>query len=94
MEELPNSPWRTENNLGLHTGDVDRNEVSGFSKLPQGPIEELDFTDDNVETLLVLLCIAHLNFKDMLIDLLPSKDLLIQLATICDKYLFQQLLKP
>lgn len=67
--------------------------ITGLKSLTLEPVKELDFTEDNADALLVLLCIAHLRFEDILNDT-PPRHLLIDLAIICDAYLCQDLIKP
>ncbi|TVY90016.1 hypothetical protein LAWI1_G005082 [Lachnellula willkommii] len=55
--------------------------------------KELDFTEDNADTFLILLRIAHLQFSKLPVDGM-SLDLLFQLATVSDKYDCIQLVKP
>ncbi|KAE8449793.1 hypothetical protein EG329_007568 [Mollisiaceae sp. DMI_Dod_QoI] len=67
--------------------------VTKLRKLRLDPVEELDFTEDNAGALLVLLCVAHSKFEDILNDT-PPRQLLIDLAIICDAYLCQDLIRP
>ncbi|KUJ07172.1 uncharacterized protein LY89DRAFT_726005 [Mollisia scopiformis] len=53
----------------------------------------MDFSKDNIETLLILLCVTHLKFEDILKDT-PSQELLIELAILYATYRCQNLLKP
>jgi hypothetical protein len=57
------------------------------------PVEEVDFTEDNAEALLILLCIAHLKFEQTL-NKTPSREILIQLTMMCNKYFCHDLVKP
>lgn len=65
-----------------------------FKNLRFKPVEELDFTEDDPEALLVLLCIAHSNFESVLTTRRPPKGLMANPALLCDKYLCQDLLRP
>jgi hypothetical protein len=56
------------------------------------PVEELDFTGDNGEALLILLRIAHLRFQDNP-STLPYQTLL-QIAVLCDQYQCINLVRP
>ncbi|KAE9371890.1 hypothetical protein N431DRAFT_341880 [Stipitochalara longipes BDJ] len=56
------------------------------------PAEEVDFTDDNGEALLILLRIAHLRFQDNPTTL-PYQTLL-QVAVLCDQYQCINLVRP
>lgn len=58
-----------------------------------GPVEELDFTDDDADALLVVLHVTHHKTKDIPC-LLPPQRLLINLAIICDKYICPDLVRP
>ncbi|TVY34973.1 hypothetical protein LSUB1_G006257, partial [Lachnellula subtilissima] len=55
--------------------------------------KELDFTEDDGEAFLILLRIAHLHFSKLPVQGL-SLDLLLHLATMCDKYDCTRLVKP
>ncbi|TVY49044.1 hypothetical protein LOCC1_G001344 [Lachnellula occidentalis] len=55
--------------------------------------KELDFTEDDGEAFLILLRIAHLHFLKLPVQGL-SLDLLLQLATVSDKYDCIYLVKP
>ncbi|KAF7896493.1 hypothetical protein EAF00_006507 [Botryotinia globosa] len=75
-----------------------RNEEEPNSKnacaVPEEPFpdNELDFTEDNPEALLILLQIAHLKFSDI-----PSQlpyEVLYHIATLCDQYDCRRLVKP
>lgn len=79
-------PWAREAD-----GEIDL--ATGLTKLSLHPVEELDFTEDNPEALLVLLCIAHLRFEDCLDDK-PPRQVLIDLAILSDMHLCQHLVKP
>jgi hypothetical protein len=57
------------------------------------PVQDLDFTEDNAETLLVLLCVVHLRFEDIMYDS-PPKQVLIDLAILCDQYFCHDLIRP
>jgi hypothetical protein len=48
------------------------------------PVEEVDFSDDNGEALLILLRIAHLRFHDTPTTL--AYQTLLQVAVLCDQY--------
>ncbi|KUJ15941.1 uncharacterized protein LY89DRAFT_99541 [Mollisia scopiformis] len=54
---------------------------------------EHDFSDDDPAALLVLLRIAHLKLKGIE-EFAPSKDLLVDLAILCNKYVCGDLLYP
>lgn len=56
------------------------------------PVEEVDFSDDNGEALLILLRIAHLQFHDTPATL-PYQTLL-QVAVLCDQYQCINLVRP
>jgi hypothetical protein len=56
------------------------------------PVEEVDFSDDNGEALLILLRIAHLRFHDTPTTL-PYQTLL-QVAVLCDQYQCINLVHP
>jgi hypothetical protein len=56
------------------------------------PVEEVDFSDDNGEALLVLLRISHLRFHDNP-RTLPYQTLL-QVAVLCDQYQCINLVRP
>ncbi|KUJ18863.1 uncharacterized protein LY89DRAFT_732403 [Mollisia scopiformis] len=57
------------------------------------PVQDLDFTEDNAEALLVLLCVVHLRFGDIMYDS-PPKQVLIDLAFLCDQYFCHHLIRP
>jgi hypothetical protein len=57
------------------------------------PVQDLDFTEDNAEALLVLLCVVHLRFEDIMYDS-PPKQVLIDLAFLCDQYFCHHLIRP
>lgn len=65
----------------------------GTDSTPSAPIQDLDFSEDNSEALLILLCVAHLQFEDILARS-PPKRILIGLAILCDQYMCQDLLRP
>lgn len=56
------------------------------------PIVELGFREDDGDALLLLLCIAHLQFKH--IPLSITTELLHEIAVLCDLYDCVELLKP
>ncbi|TAQ89284.1 hypothetical protein B7494_g2369 [Chlorociboria aeruginascens] len=39
------------------------------------PVQDLDFTEDNAEALLVLLCVVHLRFEDIMYDGPPKQQI-------------------
>lgn len=68
---------------------ITRNKKKDKSVLP---VEEVDFSDDNGEALLILLRIAHLQFHDTPATL-PYQTLL-QVAVLCDQYQCINLVRP
>ena len=56
------------------------------------PVEEVDFSDDNGEALLILLRIAHLRFHDTPTTL--PYETLLQVAVLCDQYQCVNLVRP
>ena len=56
------------------------------------PVEEVDFSDDNGEALLILLRIAHLRFHDTPTTL--PYETLLQVAKLCDQYQCIDLVRP
>ncbi len=57
------------------------------------PVQDLDFTEDSAEALLVLLCVVHLRFDDIMYNS-PPKQVLIDLAILCEQYLCHHLIRP
>lgn len=55
-------------------------------------MEELDFSEDNGEALLILLRIAHSRFDDIPDTL--SYTVLMDVAVLCDQYFCAKLVKP
>jgi hypothetical protein len=81
----------TRTNFEAGTGRKDFGRVT--KKQQQSwPVEELDFTDDEPDALLVLLRIAHLQFKD--VPTSPSYEILLNLAILCDQYSCVALARP
>ncbi|KUJ06369.1 uncharacterized protein LY89DRAFT_790537 [Mollisia scopiformis] len=71
-----------------------KEELKKFkSTLAVHPVQELDFTEDNAEALLVLLCVAHMKFSFMPTGL-PSRELLIQIAILCKQYICAEMMAP
>lgn len=56
------------------------------------PVQQLDFAEDDGEALLILLRIVHLQFKEIPATL--PYDLLLDLATLVDKYLCIGIIRP
>lgn len=83
-------PWSVD---PISSEDGIEKVVEGVKQLRLAEVKQLDFTDDSAEALLVLLCVAHLKFEDILKDQ-PSRQLLIDLAITCDKYLCPGLIRP
>lgn len=72
------------------TTDGSDNGVSTLSRLEQyrleinrAPVEEVDFTEDDCDTLLILLRIAHLQFGEVPKEI-PFR-MLVHVATFCDQ---------
>lgn len=65
---------------------------SGGKSTAVEPVDELDFSGDPAEALLILLNIAHLHFISVPSTL--SLDTLSQVAILCDQYDCVQLVKP
>jgi len=63
------------------------------SQATAGPVQDLDFTEDNAEALLVLLCVVHLRFEDIMYDS-PPRQVLIDLAFLCNQYFCHHLIRP
>lgn len=57
------------------------------------PVQELDFSGDDDEALIVLLSIAHLKFQEILYARPPVR-ILVDLAVLCDAYLCHDLVAP
>ncbi|KAE8447182.1 hypothetical protein EG329_011013 [Mollisiaceae sp. DMI_Dod_QoI] len=60
----------------------------------QKPVEELDFTEDNAEALLVVLCAAHLKYTDIPRARAIPRNLLVELAIFCNKYVCTSIVEP
>lgn len=86
-------PWSSNETTSINSNDDDQISTE-LSKLHLKPVQELDFTDDYAGALLVLLCIAHLKFDDVLNNHQPPRKVLIGLALLCDKCLCQDLFLP
>ena len=56
------------------------------------PVEELDFTEDPADALLILLNITHFHFADIPSTL--STSTLSEIAILCDQYNCVLLVKP
>ena len=57
------------------------------------PVQDLDFTAEDPEAPFVLLCVVHLGFEDIMYDS-PPKQVLLDLAFLCDQYLCHHLIRP
>jgi hypothetical protein len=58
-------PWFNDETTSINT--IDDDQISTDLTKPRlKPVHELDFTEDCTEALLVLLCVAHSKFEDVI----------------------------
>lgn len=82
-------PWSIQQGASTKTEDI----LTALSKLRLEPEQDLDFTEDNAEALLVLLSIAHLQIEEIL-NARPPKTVLVNIAILCDAYFYHDLVRP
>jgi hypothetical protein len=77
-----------------YTPAAKKSKVTGEKEKDKSvlPVEEVDFSDDNGEALLILLRIAHLRFHDTPTTL--AYQTLLQVAVLCDQYQCINLVRP
>ncbi|KAE8447176.1 hypothetical protein EG329_011007 [Mollisiaceae sp. DMI_Dod_QoI] len=91
-EDLDEEAVRNPNQSLSRTPLDDERSSDECSNFGNTPVDEVDFTDDDGEALLILLRITHLQFDDVPLTL--SYDLLLNVAIVCDQYDCVRIVKP